>query len=265
MKTLSFINQKGGVSKTTSVVNVACAINKIAKEKNREIKVLVVDIDPQGNCSNTLFHETIGSDGTISRLFEQDFYEEGSIVHDTRFENIRILPSNITLGEKEFVAANLLKAHERLSLYLKEIQGDYDICILDCPPSLGLFSLNALVASDYMLIPTTLEKYSIDGIKDLFKTVKTIKKVNNKLKVLGILPVMVDNRYKIHKILKEEMKIRFEEYFLEDLSISTNAPLKNAVAQHKTIFEYDYNASTYKQYLKLANWLLKEVGIDETK
>jgi len=262
MKTLSLINQKGGVAKTTSVVNIACAVNKIAKENVKEIRVLVVDLDPQGNCSNTLFKETIGSDGTIARLFERDFYEEGSIVHNTRFDNICIIPSNITLSEKEFVAANLIKAHERLSMYLSEIENDYDICILDCPPSLGLFSLNGLIASDYMLIPTTLEKYSIDGIKDLFKTVKTIRKVNDKLQVLGILPVMVDNRYNIHKKLKAEMKIRFEEYYLDDLSISTNAPLKNAVAQHKTIFEYDYNASTYKQYLTLANWILKEVGIN---
>ena len=261
VKTLSLINQKGGVAKTTSVVNIACALNKTLKEDGKNLKILVADLDPQGNCSNTMYKRTRGSDGTIARLFERDFYEENSIIQDTRFENIDIIPSNISLGEKEFVAANLLKAHERFLIYTNSVAENYDLCIIDCPPSLGLFSLNALIASNYILIPTTLEKYSIDGISDLFKVVKTVKKVNPSLKILGILPVMVDNRYKLHKQLKEEMKKRFQETFLEHLEISTNAPLKNAVAQRKSIFEYDYNATTYKQYMALAEWIIKGVGI----
>jgi len=263
MIVLSMINQKGGVAKTTTAVNVSCAFNKLSNNNGNDLNVLTVDVDPQGNCSNTLFKSTSGSDGTIARLFERDFYDERSIIQKTRFNNINIIPSNITLGEKEFVAANLLKAHDRVNMYLDTIKNDYDICVIDCPPSLGLFSLNALVASDYILIPTHLEKYAIDGIKDLFKTVQTIKKVNSKIKILGILPVMVDKRYKLHKQLKSEMKNRFGEYFLENVEISTNAPLKNASANHKSIFEYDYNATTYKQYLKLSEWIMKVVELNE--
>jgi len=259
MKTVSIINQKGGVSKTTIAVNLAGGINKLYPK----LRLLFIDTDPQGNSTDVLFGDMEEDLPTIERLFSTSFYKGIDIIHKTRFEKLDIIPSNIALSAKEFHASTILKGHERIAIYLQQIKDTYDLCIIDCPPSLGLFSLNALMASDYFLIPVVPEKFAIKGIKDLLQTCEVVREVNANLKPLGILPAIVDRRYSLHKDLMEELKEMFDSLALNDLSIKTNAPLKEAANLGKTIFEYDNKAATYKQFLTLSKWLVERIGLNE--
>ncbi len=259
MKTVSIINQKGGVSKTTIAVNLAGGINKLYPK----LRLLFIDTDPQGNSTDVLFGDMEEDLPTIERLFSTSFYKGIDIIHKTRFEKLDIIPSNIALSAKEFHASTILKGHERISIYLQLIRESYDLCIIDCPPSLGLFSLNALMASDYFLVPVVPEKFAIKGIKDLLQTCEVVREVNANLKPLGILPAIVDRRYSLHKDLMEELKEMFDSLALNDLSIKTNAPLKEAANLGKTIFEHDNKAATYKQFLTLSKWLVERIGQDE--
>jgi len=262
MITIAVVNQKGGVGKTTLVVNLSAAINKISIEKKLTIHQLVIDADPQGNASDTLLGNTIDiTNANVAKLFDTEIYNGFDVIYKTRFDYIDIIPSNIQSSQKEFYSVNILDGHRRFRYYLQLVENRYDICLIDCPPSLGLFSLNALCASDFAFIPAVPERYSIIGIKDLLHTVSVVRPINPNLKVLGIIPTIVDRRYRLHNEMFDELKKNFGEAVLDDLTISTNANLKNSTALKKTIFECNYNPKTYKQFMRLAKWLLEVIHV----
>jgi chromosome partitioning protein len=258
MVTISVVNQKGGVGKTTLVVNLVAAINKIGLERKLGINQLVIDADPQGNASDTLLGNEVDiTNANVAKLFDAEIYNGFDVIYKTRFDHIDIIPSNIQSSKKEFYSVNILDGHRRFKYFLQLVEKRYDLCIIDCPPSLGLFSLNALCASDFTFIPAVPERYSIIGIKDLLHTVSVVRPINPDLKVLGIIPTIVDRRYRLHNEMLEELKKNFNDAILDDLTISTNSNLKNSTALKKTIFECNYNPKTYKQFMRLAKWILE--------
>lgn len=264
MKTIAVINQKGGVGKTTIVVNVAGALNRFITDNKLNMRLLVIDADPQGNTTDTLLGTIEANQPTLARLFETEIYTGLDVIYKTRFEAIDIIPSNILLSNKEFFAATIIDGHRRVKNFLDLIKGQYELCLIDCPPSLGLFSLNALNASDYALIPTVPERYSILGIKDLLHTISVMKSFNSNLTVMGIVPTIVDRRYRLHNDILAELKENFPELLLDKLTISTNSVLKNSAALNKTVFEYNYHPKVYKQFMNLAKWIMEVTNVQTT-
>jgi chromosome partitioning protein len=254
MITIALATQKGGVGKTTITANLGVAMAKEMAQARQ--KILLIDLDPQGNLTETIYKNPYEIELTSTKLFEEKFYREREIIYSTRFDNLFILPSNNSLATKEFLTGAILESHRRIKDYVDMVSGEYDYCLIDCPPSLGMFSLNALMASDYILVPMIPEKYALSGLKYILSSAETVKMVNTKLALLGILPNAVDNRYKLHREVLNKAQQSFGKLFLDEYKISTSAALKNATSKQLTIFEYDYSVSVYKQFLNLARWIL---------
>jgi len=262
LKVISICNQKGGAGKTSVSTNLAVCLASLDKNK----KILVIDTDPQGHSTFILYKDPneIDPDSNIVQIFENRDYDERNLIKTTRFTNLEILPSNILLFRAQ---PNLYKVKNgvwRLRNYLKIFNRFYDYVLIDTPPELGVFLLNALYASDFVLIPTDLEILSVRGIRDLFNTIRNVKKhkkeASESLEILGILPNKLNKRVKTHKEMMELLEKSFGERFLKDQQIGTNAKLSRATLAGKTIMEYDKNARSYKQYLNLAEWLKEKIG-----
>lgn len=259
MNIITIANQKGGVAKTTTVANLAVALNRL----NRNLKILVVDLDAQCNCTTMFAKKPIEVDESVVKLFETRFFKgkPNQLIHLTRFQNIHLLPSHTTLVDKGYVVGNLLKPHERVSMFLNQLS--YDYVLVDTPPTLGVFSLNGMVAADYVLATTQLEKFSIAGLEALFGTIEAVKDAVGKPELLGTLPVMVDMRLKAHNFYMEKLPATTSLNFLDKYAISVNAPLVTATIKNQTIFEYDATAKSKYQYLELAEWITKVVPYEQ--
>lgn len=259
MQVLTIANQKGGVAKTTISANLAGGICR----KYPKSKILLIDIDPQSNLTYH-FLPRKNIEKNVSQLFKNEVYNQSDIIYRTRFENIDIIPSTIELSPTELIAGTIVDAHRRLDRYLQTIRNAYDLAIIDTPPSLGFFSMNAIMCANYLLIPSVPEKLSVSGIVDLLKTIKVVRDITGKnVSVLGIMPVMVDRRYRSHNQILEEMAENFGDMYREDFMLNTNAPLKDSTARAKLIYEYDIRATSYKQFLKIAELVYKEVVLQE--
>lgn len=255
-------NQKGGVAKTTTVANLAVALNR----QDRNMKILVVDLDSQQNCTSLFQKNKYEMEETIVRLFETKLFREKprDIVHLTRFQNLHILPSHTSLSDKGYVVGNLIKPHERLKMFLEIL--NYDIVLIDTPPSLDVFSLNGLIAADYVLATTELEKFSITGLEALFGTISAIQDVmDGKPELLGTLPVKVDLRKKVHNYYMTRLPATTSLQFLQKYAIHVNAPLETAIMNHKTIFEYKATAKSKYQYRSLAKFVMRVMKNAEVK
>jgi len=259
MITIAVCNQKGGVGKTSVATNLIGVFDYHFPEK----KKLAIDLDPQGHTSFILYEDpnNIPSEKTVYRLFQEETYTGNEVIHRTRNQTIDIIPSNITLfriQQKE----NLKNKINRLKEYLSLINNFYDIAVIDTPPDLGTFVLNALMSADYLLIPTDLEVLSVRGITDLWNTINYVKPRNTNLKVLGVLPNKYNRRIREQNQIMSELKEHLPNLLLEDLTIGTNAALSRAIANRKTIFEFDKKARSYRQFRELTEWIAKQCGIN---
>jgi chromosome partitioning protein len=254
MITVSFVNQKSKAGKTTLVVNLAAAIDKICR--GSRCRQLIVDVDPQARATDIMLDLFDINKPNISRLFDNETYDKFGLIYKTRFDSIDIIPSSIELSMKEFYCANILNWHLRLKDYLQKVEDNYDLCFIDCPSALSPLILSALTASDYVFIPAVPNRYSVLGIEDLFQSISFFKELNPEIKILGIVPSIVDKRYKMHNDILVEFKRKFLEFFLDDLTISTNATLKSATTLKKTLFEHKYDPKAHKSIMKLAKWIL---------
>jgi chromosome partitioning protein len=253
MKVLSVSLQKGGVGKSTVTANLAAGISRIASPGER---ILLIDMDPQGNLTYQMLGAPEEIQNTAVELFNVDGkYKGREIVHNTRFKNIEIIPANLTLTKAELHIPQIINAHARLSAYLSEVMFMYNYVIIDCPPSLGLFTLNALIASDYVIIPVVPEKYAVMAIGQMVDTIRIARSFNEKLEIIGILPSIVDLRYRLHKATMKSLIKTFGSLVLTEYAIGTNAPLKDAANLKKTIFEYEPRATSHKQFQNLASYI----------
>ena len=250
---ISLVNQKGGVGKTTSAVNIAAALGDLGK------KVLIVDIDPQGNATSG-----VGiSKKNISRsvydvIIERCFASEAVI--KTKFKNLSALPSNISLAGAELELVDAERREFRLKNALDSIKNDHDYIIIDCPPSLGLLSINALAASTGVIIPMQCEYFALEGLTQLMMTIKLVKKhYNSALEIVGIMITMYNGRLNLSMQVMDELK----KYYADKLfrtAIVRNVKLTEAPSFGEPILYYDKYSKGCAAYKEIADELLERLG-----
>lgn len=253
-KVIAVVNQKGGVGKTTTAVNLATIFAVMNK------KVLIVDIDSQGNASSGLGIGQFERKITSYHMFTGMNSIKDAIL-PTEIPNLSIITANTNLAAIEFDLINLDDYENILLKQIAEIKSDFDYIVIDCPPSLNLLTLNALVACDEVLIPMLCDFYSLEGLSHLLKTVKLVeKKLNPRIKISGILFTMYDKRNKLTEQVEQDVRSCLGDLVYKT-TIPRNIRLSEAPSHGKAAIIYDYRCSGSRAYIDLA----KEIMGNEIK
>jgi chromosome partitioning protein len=246
---LSVANQKGGVGKTTTSVNLATALSAIGQ------KVLLVDLDPQGNASTGLGIKRAGlRASTYDVIFEDASIEE--TVQKTKVPGLDVLPSSIHLSGAEIELVGATRREFRLKRALRQPMG-YDYVIIDCPPSLSLLTLNALVASDSVIVPLQCEFYALEGLSHLVKTIERVRKnFNEELDIHGVVLTMFDSRNNLSEAVAKDVRSYFGDTVYKTV-IPRNVRLSEAPSYGLPAIVYDMRCSGAQAYISLAKEVLK--------
>ena len=248
-KIVAISNQKGGVGKTTTAVNLSACLAKMGK------KILLIDIDPQGNATSGLGVEA-KSEATIYDVLINSVPISETIV-ETEYKNLYLCPSNRDLSGAEVELVNIMGREYQLKAALEEIEGEYDYIFLDCPPSLGMITLNAFTACNTVLIPIQCEYYALEGVSSLTSTIKRVKKVLNKeIELEGILLTMFDARTNLAIQVVDEVKKYFGDKVYKTI-IPRNVRLSEAPGFGQPIIVYDPASRGADSYLDLAEEIIE--------
>lgn len=249
-KIISVANQKGGVGKTTSAVNLAASLGYNDK------KTLIIDIDPQGNASSGLGINKKEVLSTYDLIIEN--VDTRKVIQYTEFKNLDIMPCSIKLAGAEIELVELPDRVHRLKNSLSEIKQDYDFIIIDCPPSLGLITLNALVCCNTVLIPMQCEYYALEGISQLINTIRTVKRIyNNTIDIEGVLLTMYDTRLNLTIQVVDEIKKYFPKKVYKT-AIPRNVRLSESPSHGKPVLYYDRASKGSKAYNDLAKEVIEK-------
>jgi len=249
-KVIAIANQKGGVGKTTTAVNLSSCLAYKGK------KVLVIDIDPQGNTTSGLGVEKNSiRKSTYDVLINNENIRDAMI--DTIVENLKICPSNVNLAGAEVELVSVISRETRMKMVLSEIKDDFDFILIDCPPSLGLLTVNALTASDTILVPIQCEYYALEGLSQLMSTVKLVQKhLNQALDVEGVVLTMFDARTNLSIQVVEDVKKYFKNKVYRTV-IPRNVRLSEAPSYGLPIILYDPKSKGAECYMELAEEVIE--------
>lgn len=248
-KIIAVANQKGGVGKTTTTVNLSTILAKKGK------KVLLIDADPQGNATSGLGIEKEVEFSTYDILVNETTMEEA--IQDTMIKNLKVCPSNMNLAGAEVELVSMMSREQRLKEKLEEIREKFDYIFIDCPPSLGLITLNSFTTSDSVLIPVQCEYFALEGLGQLLNTINLVKKhLNKEIQIEGALLTMYDIRTNLSNQVVKEVKKYFDNKVYKTV-IPRNVRLSEAPSYGMPITEYDPKSKGAKSYTKFAKEFLK--------
>ncbi|HET9532210.1 MAG TPA: ParA family protein [Blastocatellia bacterium] len=249
---IAIANQKGGVGKTTTAINLSAAFARAGK------RVLLIDLDPQANSSLTfLKHEVI--DQSVYELLIEHGIDYDDVIKPTTVPNLDVLPSRISLAKFESKLIGEFDAPFRLKDRIDGLTKKYDCIFIDTPPTLGLITVNALVASDYLLIPIQPSYFALEGTDDLLETVEKVKaRPNPNLRVLGVVITLLDKRTTLAKDIQDQIRHVFGDKVFETV-ISKSVRLEESPAYKETIFTFAPNSSGAVEYSNLCQEVMRRV------
>lgn len=242
---ISIINQKGGVGKSTTAVNLAAALGELGK------KVLIVDFDPQGNSTSGLGIEKEELEQCVYDALLNDVPAENLLIQ-ANCNNVTVIPATIQLAGAEIELVSAMARETRLKELLEPVQENYDFVFIDCPPSLGLLTINALTAADSVLIPIQCEYYALEGVTKLLESMRMVKsKINKGLEVFGVLLTMYDSRTSLANQVVDEVKQYFRDKVFNTL-IPRTVKISEAPSFGMSVIQYAPQNKGAQSYMELA-------------
>ncbi|MBD1262724.1 ParA family protein [Maribacter polysiphoniae] len=250
-KIIAIANQKGGVGKTTTTVNLAASLGVLEK------KVLLIDADPQANATSGLGIDVEEIEIGTYQLLEHTKNAKETII-STDSPNLDLIPSHIDLVAIEIELVDKNEREYMMKKAILDLKDDYDYILIDCAPSLGLLTLNALTAADSVIIPIQCEYFALEGLGKLLNTIKSVQKIHNpELDIEGLLLTMFDSRLRLSNQVVEEVRKHFSDMVFDTI-IQRNVRLSEAPSYGESIIKYDASSKGATNYLNLANELLKK-------
>jgi chromosome partitioning protein len=257
-KVIALANQKGGVGKTTTAINLAASLAVL------EYKVLIIDADPQANATSGVGFDVKNVKTSIYECIVDEL-DPRKIILNTEIPGLDLIPSHIDLVGAEIEMLNLPNREKVLRHVIEKIRNDYDFILIDCSPSLGLITVNALTAADSVIIPVQCEYFALEGLGKLLNTIKIIQtKLHPELEIEGFLLTMYDSRLNLSNQVQEEVKKHFQEMVFESV-IQRNIKLSEAPSYGQPAILYDATSKGAASYMNLARELLQNNGMTKLK
>lgn len=251
---ISVTNQKGGVGKTTTAVNLAYYLSKLGK------RTLLIDFDPQGNASSGIGIDKQALEYTMADVVLGKATLK-QVIQETKYKNLHVAPATPILANTEVQLAQAEKKFSKLKVAIETVSSDYDMILIDSPPSLSLLTVNGLIAANYVLLPVQVEFYALEGLGQLLETMKLVRKaMNPALELLGVLPTMVDSRTTLSGQVHDEIKKHFPGKVFKS-TIPRNIRLAEAPSHGLPVGDYDKFSKGARAYKNLAKEVIDRVSI----